>query len=162
MGVSNAHMLLYIDCMINRYAAALGRIGVRVRMQALAAEKRRQIANRARATRLHGALPESLRALFPERPFETLLRPRLKSLLMLTVLTRGTSEQVEWLGHRFGPREVHRWLRRRRGRGLTVEQMLPWVPAEIARRWLTEGAASPIASRASGPSARKRRQRKQT
>jgi hypothetical protein len=121
--------------MKNRYAAALGRIGAQARMRKFSPEQRQAIAGKAWATRLDGALPTYFRSLFVDQTFEDLRLPRDKSLLLLAVISRGTDAHLAWIRRRYGAGEIRRWIRRRRGRGLTLAQLMPWVPESTARTW---------------------------
>lgn len=128
--------------MKNAHAVALGRLGAaagaslggRARAGALSPERRRAIARSAAAARW-GQLPELLRDLFWSYKFEEISLPRDLDLVMLHVLTYGNRRQKEWLVRRFGDVGVRRWVVRNKGRGLTVQQMSPWVSESTARRW---------------------------
>jgi hypothetical protein len=123
--------------MTNRYASALGRLGARVRMAKLARDLRRAIADKAQSARKGGALPESLRSLFPEGEFETLHLPRDRSIVMRAVLASGSPAQIGWLRVRYGRAGIQRWIRSGGGRGLPFERLLPWFTQDAARRWAT-------------------------
>jgi hypothetical protein len=53
---------------------------------------------------------------------------------MLHVLTNGASNHRAWLRRRFGDAGIREY----RGRGLTVERMLPWISRTSAERWQAE------------------------
>jgi hypothetical protein len=133
----------------NPHAVALGRRGAlagaarggRARAHALTSERRRTIAREAAAARW-GRLPESLRDLFWNYKFEDLRLPDDLDLVMLHVLTYGSQAHRRWLVRRFGDDGIRAWIVRNRGRGLTVQQMSPWVAVRTARRWQ---AANPYA-----------------
>jgi hypothetical protein len=55
--------------------------------------------------------------------------------VMLHVLSQGGEEHRTWLVRRFGDQAVRHWIRARRGQGLTVRQMSPWVGERTARAW---------------------------
>jgi hypothetical protein len=128
--------------MKNPHAVALGRLGGRKggaaggrgRAEALSARRRVEIARGAALSRW-GRLPERLRPLFPGYDFEQLRLPDHLDLVVLHVLTRGGEEDRRWLVRRFGDRGIRRWILERRGRGLTVRQMSPWISERTARRW---------------------------
>ena len=128
--------------MRNIHAVALGRLGARAgaarggraRALALSADRRRAIAREAAEARW-GRLPEMLRELFWNYRFEELRLPHDLDLVMLHVLTYGNESHRRWLVRRFGDDGVRAWILRNRGRGLTVEQMSPWVSPRTARRW---------------------------
>jgi hypothetical protein len=121
---------------------ALGRLGARrgasrggrARAEALTPARRREIA-RAAAEARWGRLPDLLKDLFWNYKFEELRLPEDIDLVMLQVLTYGNGEQKVWLVKRFGDEGIRRWIITRRGRGLTVSQMEPWVSRRTARRW---------------------------
>jgi hypothetical protein len=133
----------------NPHAVALGRRGARIgaarggraRSVALTPERRRAIAREAAAARW-GRLPDGLRELFWNYKFEDLRLPEDRDLVMLHLLTYGTDEHRQWLIRRFGDTGIRAWLVRHRGRGLTVQQMSPWIAVGTARRWQ---AANPYA-----------------
>ena len=128
--------------MKNPHAVALGRLGGlkggpkggRARAAALSPSRRRQIARDAARARW-GMLPERLRDLFPGYKLEDLSLPRDLDLVILHVLTRGGPEHIQWLVQRFGDHRIRAWIARRRGRGLTIRQMAPWISERTARRW---------------------------
>ena len=137
--------------MKNPHAVALGRRGGRVgaarggqaRARALSPERRSAIARTAAAARW-GQLPQSLRNLFWSYRFEDLRLPEDVDLIMLHVLTYGSSTQKSWLRRRFGDPGIRRWIEGKRGGGLTLEQMSPWVSTRTARRWLSDNAYAQI------------------
>ena len=85
-----------------------------------------------------------MRPLFWSYRFEDLRLPESLDLLMLHTLTYGTTEQRNWLHRRFGVDGIRRWIKNRRGKGLTVEQMQPWIDAGTARRWQSANSAALI------------------
>ena len=132
--------------MRNPHAVALGRLGGRKGGAARAArmlpDRRKEISKLAAAARWDGRLPELLRPLFWSYRFEELRLPDSKDLVMLHVLTYGDTKQRNWLRRRFVPEEIRRWISDRKGKGLTVAQMSPWISANVAKRWQagSEGA----------------------
>ncbi|MBV9946183.1 MAG: hypothetical protein JOZ69_04985 [Myxococcales bacterium] len=128
--------------MKNPHAVALGRLGGlkggpaggRARARALSRHRRREIARRAAHCRW-GSLPEALRPLFPGYRFEDVRLPEHLDLVVLHVLTRGGAVHKRWLARRLGDGRIRRWIVEHRGRGLTVQQMSPWVSERLARRW---------------------------
>ena len=85
-----------------------------------------------------------MRPLFWSYRFEDLRLPESTDLLMLHTLTYGTTEQRNWLRRRFGTDGIRRWIKGRRGKGLTVEQMQPWVDETTAKRWQSRNSAALI------------------
>ncbi|MDP9150304.1 MAG: hypothetical protein M3O36_10235 [Myxococcota bacterium] len=128
--------------MKNPHAVALGRLGGLkggssgglARAAALPAARRRAIA-RAAASARWGRLPELMRPLFPGYHLESLRLPDHVDLVMLHVLTRGGAEHKRWLVRRFDDSGIRRWIVQNQGRGLTLQQMVPWVSERTARRW---------------------------
>ena len=51
------------------------------------------------------------------------------------VLTPGGAVHKRWLARRLGDGRIRQWIVEHRGRGLTVQQMSPWVSERLARRW---------------------------
>lgn len=135
--------------MKNPHAVALGRIGGlrggpiggRARAAALSPRRRREIARAAARARWH-ALPELLRPLFPSYILENIRLPEHVDLVMLHVLARGGREHKRWLIRRFGDHRIRDWIIEKKGRGLMVAQMAPWIALRAARAWL---AADPSA-----------------
>ena len=127
--------------MKNPHAVALGRlgglrggpIGGRARAAALTPVRRRQIARSG--ARARWGLPSSFASLFPGYAFAQIVLPEQTDLVMLHVLTRGGLEHRRWLVRRFGDARIRTWIINRKGRGLTIAQVLPWVPARTARAW---------------------------
>jgi len=105
-------------------------------MAALPAEQRRSIASRAATVRWTGQLPEVLRSLFWDYPFEELRLQQHQNEVLLKVLSYGNSEQVAWLRRRLGDSIIRQWIIARKGRGLTPAQVAPWISTATARRWL--------------------------
>lgn len=131
--------MCYSTSVKNPHAVALGKLGGvkggHARARALSSDQRRAIARAAASARWTGELPDMLRPLFWQYTFEDLRLPRDKNLVMLHVLTYGTSDHVRWLRRRFGDTGIRRWIVSREGRGLSSVQMAPWVPAATIRRW---------------------------
>ena len=131
-----------IYAMKNPHAVALGRLGALAgasrggyaRAAALSPTRRRASARAAAAARW-GQLPELLRDLFWGYRFDDMRLPNNLDLVMQQVLTRGNRRHKEWIVRRFGDDGIRRWIVEHRGRGLTVEQMAPWVSTRTARRW---------------------------
>jgi hypothetical protein len=126
----------------NPHAVALGRLGGRKgaargghqRAKALSARRRAEIAADAARVRW-GGLPERLRHLFPGYHFEEITLPDQLDLVMLHVLSQGGPEDLRWLVRRVGHTAIRRWILRKRGLGLTIRQMTPWVSERTARKW---------------------------
>ena len=131
--------LRYTGRMKNPHAVALGRLGGKmggfVRASRLTPTRRREISKRAAAARWEGRLPELVRPLFWSYHFDEIRLPGSQDLVMLHVLTNGSTEQRNWLRRRFGDDGIRRWIVNHQGKGLTVRQMLPWVGEKTARRW---------------------------
>jgi hypothetical protein len=100
--------------MANRYAAALGRIGARVRLAKLSPQRRREVSAKAQAAHLGGRLPERLRPLFPAHCSADLRLPHDKDTILEVVLLSGEAEHLAWLRRRIGEAEIHRWIHERR------------------------------------------------
>ncbi len=79
-----------------------------------------------------------MRQLFPGYQLEQLRLPDHVDLVMLHVLTRGGNEHKRWLVRRFDDSGIRRWIVQNRGRGLTIQQTLPWVSERTARKWLAQ------------------------
>ena len=132
----------------NPHAVALGRlgglrggpIGGHARAAALTPARRRQIARSA--ARARWAVPPSFASLFPGYAFAKIVLPEQTDLVMLHILTRGGPEHRRWLVRRFGAARIRSWIANRKGRGLTLAQIAPWVSARAARAWQ---AADPYA-----------------
>ena len=128
--------------MKNPHAVALGRLGGlsggkrggRARAAALSPERRREIARDAARARWRG-LPALLRPLFPGHRLEDIVLPQHQDMVMRHVLGRGGPEHIRWLVRRFSDKGIRDWLVARKGRGLAVAQMAPWVPRRTARAW---------------------------
>jgi hypothetical protein len=127
----------------NPHAVALGRLGGKkggrkgglARAARLSPERRQEIARRAAASRWWGQLPDHLRPLFWEYDIEDLHLPDDLDHVLLKVLAYGRPEHFEWARRRIGDAGIKRWIASRRGRGLTLAQMVPWVSRKTARRW---------------------------
>ena len=125
--------------MKNPHAVALGRLGgpkgAAARARNMTPERRREIARAAAEARWNGRLPDLLRPLFWQYRFEDLRLPDALNEVMLHVLANGRSQHLNWLRARFGNDGIKRWIRTRRGRGLTRAQMAPWISGATATRW---------------------------
>ena len=134
--------------MKNPHAVALGRLGGlrggpsggRARAAALTPARRRQIARDA--ARARWSLPQAFAPLFPGYAFAKIVLPEQTDLVMLHILSRGGLEHRRWLDRRFGASRIRSWIVNRKGRGLMIAQLVPWVPARTARAWQ---AADPYA-----------------
>jgi len=130
----------------NPHAVALGRLGGLkggpARTASVPPERRRDIARRAAAARWSGQLPELMRSLFWEYPFDQVRLPDHRSEVLLKALEYGNAEQLAWVRRRIGDARIRKWIIARKGRGLTPDQMAPWVSLRTAQRWIS---ADPIA-----------------
>ena len=125
----------------NPHAVALGRLGGlrggrrggRARAEALSPQRRRQIAQAA--ARARWGLPDWLASIFPGYVFEDIVLPKHTDLVMQHVLSRGGPEHRRWLVRRFGTHRIRRWIVARKGRGLTLDQLVPWVAARTIKAW---------------------------
>jgi hypothetical protein len=150
----------YSSDMKNPHAVALGRLGGKkgglARASRLSAARRREISKHAAAARWDGRLPELVRPLFWSYKFEELSLPGSEDLVMLHVLTYGSTRQRNWLRRRFGSRGIAEWITRRQGKGLTVRQMLPWISPKIARQWQAANPGALIWENREGPASREK------
>jgi len=80
-------------------------------------------------------VPELLRSAFWQYKLEDLHIDEHRSLIMLHVLTSGTAEQLGWLRRRLGDEAIEAWIRERKARGLTVDQVATWIPPATVREW---------------------------
>ena len=80
-------------------------------------------------------LPELVRNLFRDYHFEDLRLADDLNIVMAQVLGNGSKAQVAWLVRRLGDDAIRGWITGRRGRSLSIEQMIPWVSGRTARRW---------------------------
>jgi hypothetical protein len=127
----------------NPHAVALGRLGGlkggptggRARAASLTPERRAEISRRAAAARWEGQLPDLLRPLFWQYRFEDIRLPDATNEVMMQVISIGRPEHVAWLRRRFGDAGIRRWIRARKGRGLTRSQMARWVSGATAAQW---------------------------
>jgi hypothetical protein len=132
--------------MKNVHAVVLGRLGGikggpkggRARALKLSPERRERIARLAASARWSGRLPELLRPLFWEYPFEELRIPDHANEVIFKIICCGDLAQLMWLRRRIGDDTIRRWIIKRKGRGLTSAQMSPWVSRETVRRWFTK------------------------
>jgi hypothetical protein len=76
-----------------------------------------------------------LRSLFWDDDIDDLRLADDLDQVLLKVLAYGQPEHIEWARRRVGDASITRWIAARRGRGLTLAQMLPCVPRQTARRW---------------------------
>lgn len=88
-------------------------------------------------------LPELLRGLFWEYPFDELSWEEDRDLVIGRVLARGPWETVQWLRREVGDEAVREWIERARGRGLSRRQLRFWqlileLPGEEVDGWLEE------------------------
>jgi uncharacterized protein DUF6922 len=99
---------------------------------------------RVRTTRVRGAvLPDSLRPLFWEHDFEALTWEADRDLIMARVLASGGWDAVRWLRSQLSDTELRDWIERRRGRGLSRQQLRFWelilgLPHRQVDAWLAE------------------------
>ena len=99
--------------------------------------------SRSEHSKAKTALPERLRELFWEYPFDELTWEEDRDLVIGRVLSRGPWETVEWLRREVGDEAVRGWIERARGRGLSRRQLRFWqlvleLPPEEVDAWLEE------------------------
>lgn len=87
------------------------------------------------------ALPEHLRELFWEYPFDELSWEEDRDLVIGRVLSRGPWETVQWLRQELGDEVVRGWIERALGRGLSRRQLRFWqlileLPPQEVDAWL--------------------------
>jgi hypothetical protein len=63
---------------------------------------------------------------------------------MYQVLAYGGPKHKAWLVRRFGDDGIRKWIVGRRGGGLTIEQMRPWIAERTARAWLKHNPGAQI------------------
>lgn len=123
----------------NPHAVALGRIGGakggRERALRLSSERRREIARAASAARWANRLPDLLRPAFWNYNFDELRVDEHRDLIFQQVLSNGTADQLAWLRRRYGDPAIETWIRARKARGLTADQVATWIPRATTRRW---------------------------
>jgi hypothetical protein len=81
-------------------------------------------------------LPELLRPLFWQYSFGKLRLMRDKNLIIFHILSSGGKKHKNWLRQRIGDKAIREWLENRRGRGLMIYQMKPWIQTKTANRWV--------------------------
>jgi hypothetical protein len=132
-------IICYASLVKNRNAVALGRLGGLkggpARARALNQSRRRAIGRSGAAARWQGTLPELLRPLFWQNRLEDISLSKHIDHVMLQVLAYGNGRQVNWLRKRLGDDGIRKWILDRKGKGLTRNQMLPWIPWGTTTRW---------------------------
>jgi hypothetical protein len=88
-------------------------------------------------------LPVRLRALFWDYSFAKLRWPRDRELVVNRILQSGAWEDVKWLRSEFGDAALRVWIVRRRGRGLSPQQLRYWqlvlaIPRRQVDAWLKD------------------------
>jgi hypothetical protein len=102
---------------------------------------------RTKATKPRGAaLPDALRPLFWEHDFETLTWEEDRDLIIARVLAAGSWEAVAWLRSQVSDAELRQWIQRRRGRGLSRQQLRFWelivnLPHRQVNAWLADAGS---------------------
>lgn len=89
--------------------------------------------------------PRRWRALFWDYAFAKLRWPRDRELIISRVLQSGAWEDVKWLRSKLGDAALRSWIVRRRGRGLTPQQLRYWqlilaIPKRQVDLWLSDPA----------------------
>ena len=87
-------------------------------------------------------LPDVLRPLFWDTPFDDLRWPEHRDFVIARVLQSGGTAAVAWLRGVVPDDELSGWITRRQGRGLDARQLRFWqvaldLPAADADRWVT-------------------------
>jgi hypothetical protein len=83
-------------------------------------------AENAQAPADSDCLPERFRRFFWEADADGLTWGRRRDYITLRLLGAGDWEAVRWVRERLGDAELRRFLRRRRGRGLSPQQLRYW------------------------------------
>ncbi|MGH9769678.1 MAG: RNA polymerase sigma factor RpoD [Blastocatellia bacterium] len=88
-------------------------------------------------------LPSHLKPLFWEYNFNRLRWPEDKSLVISRVLSVGKLDDLRWLMRQIGKQRLVEWIRHRRGRGLSPQQLRFWqlvlpLPAHEVDEWLSD------------------------
>ncbi|MDE2751905.1 MAG: helix-turn-helix transcriptional regulator [Gemmatimonadota bacterium] len=88
-------------------------------------------------------LPESMRDLFWDHPFEDLSWPADRDFVIARILGAGDWDSVTWLRERVEPDQLRQWLVRRRCRGLDARRIRFWelilgLPADQVEEWVRE------------------------
>lgn len=86
-------------------------------------------------------LPDVLRALFWDSPFDDLRWPEHRDVVIARVLQSGGTAAVAWLRGAVSDDELTGWIARRQGRGLDARQLRFWqvaleLPAADVDRWV--------------------------
>lgn len=89
------------------------------------------------------SLPEFLRPLFWEHPFDKIDFVEHYDFVVGRILIEGDWNAIRWLRHRIGDEALRDWIVRHEGRGLTPPQLRFWhlivkLPASDVDRWLAE------------------------
>ena len=88
-------------------------------------------------------LPELLRPLFWDYGFARLSWERDRDLIIGRILAVGSWDAVQWLRAHVSADELHDWLQRRRGAGLSRKQLRFWqlvldLPTSQVDAWLAD------------------------
>lgn len=94
-----------------------------------------------RKDRRSARLPAHLRAFFWEYRFEDLRWPEDRETVIGRVLAAGDWRAVRWLRSRAGDEAIREWIERRRGGGLSPQQLRFWeiilgLPHRRVSAWL--------------------------
>lgn len=89
------------------------------------------------------SLPPAIRALFWDRDGRKLSWEKDRDLILGRVLAVGTWDDIQWLRRLAGDGGVRDWLLRRRGGGLSPQQLRFWelilsLPRQEVDAWLKE------------------------
>jgi hypothetical protein len=97
-------------------------------------------------------IPDELRPLFWDCDFERLQWPADRDFITARVLASGEWDAVQWLRRTAGDDAIEEWLKRRKGGGLSPEQLRFWklilhIPHRTANAWIVESNRSPWTGR---------------
>ncbi|MGH9846863.1 MAG: DUF6922 domain-containing protein [Blastocatellia bacterium] len=86
-------------------------------------------------------LPRQLKPLFWEYNFGRLRWPDDQALVVSRILSAGTLDDLRWLMRQMDKQKLADWIRQRRGRGLSPQQLRFWqlvllLPAHEVDEWL--------------------------